>query len=455
MVAMTTTTSTKLDRSVSDVDTNMMGIKSLDLYVLLNTVVAKGDVTVLNESRPDKVLPELIQHLTSTIPEDIFRSTESLNKEQFGTMKTKLSELGVYLTKNFVEKGKYPFTIRRICELCYDPFKYYKVHELKKFVSAIKKCCLVTTCWDFCAEAEEHETGRSENASARNYNGEEVSLTRIPWIDEATEKVLVPFMKEIDNVMNVNFGFEDEEDDEDMDVDVNDFNNGRNGNQNDNFIVEEYYEELPGGENHDEDDDDDDEDEDYIEGFPSDDNDPEDEEEDDDEDEVDGADDDCINDDKNTSGIEKEQVTKKAEPTHNDGCGIIRTTDDKKAPFKRKTTELDDFEYKDTPSLGNHELTTPKKVKHDLQHDLIVSPEVMQVSNDDNDTPIHSQEEEIQSQQRTEKHTQLPSLEQQVSILRSPLENDNEHSLKGEKIRGITDAKYERDIGSPLSNKTR
>lgn len=62
---------------LDDVDDNMMGIKSLHLYELLNNVVKIGDKTQLMTAGPEEVLPDLIQHITDTIPFDlIYKSQE-------------------------------------------------------------------------------------------------------------------------------------------------------------------------------------------------------------------------------------------------------------------------------------------------------------------------------------------------------------------------------------------
>ena len=57
---------------LDDVDNNMMGIKSINLYELLSDVVKQGDKTRLVTAGSEQVLPDLIRHITETIPFDLF-----------------------------------------------------------------------------------------------------------------------------------------------------------------------------------------------------------------------------------------------------------------------------------------------------------------------------------------------------------------------------------------------
>ena len=123
-----------MDDTIDEIPHNMMGIKSESLYMTLESITREHDVSILNANVPSQLLPELIEHLSDTIPNDIFiqRSEVELNS---------LKRLGDVLRDKFLETGNYPFTMQRICELCFDPFKYFKVNELGKFINALEKCC--------------------------------------------------------------------------------------------------------------------------------------------------------------------------------------------------------------------------------------------------------------------------------------------------------------------------
>lgn len=292
-------------QTVSDVDTNMMGIRSKNLYDLLKKVVVEGDINALNDSEPRVVLEEITEHLTVSIPEDIFKTKNSGKDHEFERLKGELAALGDYLKSQFQSRAVYPFTIVRICELCYDPFKYFKVYELGKFVGAITSCCLVKTSWchvDDSTKALKH-SDRNES------DQEDVSLTKIPWIDEDTKRELNPFIKEIGSIMGATLELEGGDEDENMEVDLNEFEGRR---EDENFTIEGYYEDVPGRE-----DDDDEDDEDYVEGSHS----------DEDEDSDDGED--------------QERAVSYG---------------------KRKPTEVDDFGYIEKGARGA-ERTTPKKLK--------------------------------------------------------------------------------------------
>lgn len=409
-VAMTTTM-VDATQTVSDVDTNMMGIRSKKLYKLLKIVVETGDCGPLSDNDPAEVLGEIIERITVNIPEDAFSVTEP--SEEYQRLKDILVEIGDHLKKTFQEKGTYPFTILRICELCYDPLKYFRVYELEKFVNAIRACCLVETSWNLFEDCPSQRGARNNNSTLANGDSdqEDVSLTKIPWISEQDEKSLVPFIKEIEGVMSVNFGFEDDDDDDDdenMGVELNKFggSEGSNAGVNGDFVIEEYYEDEPGGE-----DDDDDDDDDYVEGAQS------------DEEEQDGDD------------------------SEDDDADSVSDSGDN-AQRKRKTMELDDYEYVEK-STQRSRLRTPKKIKPKSREEVIESPDCNGLS-DDQDTPSSSQEEE-----RPEGHSQVSSLDQEVSFLVSPGNKKGNNTHEEGKIRGVTDAQYERDMGSPLSNRAR
>lgn len=169
---------------LDDVDNNMMGIKSISLYELLSDVVKQGDKTRLVTAGPEQVLPDLIRHITETIPFDLFINLKN-EMNDARNLVTRLNWLGKFLNDNFLQNHTFPFTILRICELCYDPFKYYKINELEKFVNALEKCCMVTSSWQVFdkTHGEKQEDDKEKDISFIK-NQEDVSLMKIPWMTE-------------------------------------------------------------------------------------------------------------------------------------------------------------------------------------------------------------------------------------------------------------------------------
>lgn len=201
---------------LDDVDNNMMGIKSISLYELLSDVVKQGDKTRLVTAGPEQVLPDLIRHITETIPFDLFINLKN-EMNDARNLVTRLNWLGKFLNDNFLQNHTFPFTILRICELCYDPFKYYKINELEKFVNALEKCCMVTSSWQVFdkTHGEKQEDDKEKDINFIK-NQEDVSLMKIPWMTENNTRELAPFIREIDSIMSVNLGYDDEdEEDED------------------------------------------------------------------------------------------------------------------------------------------------------------------------------------------------------------------------------------------------
>ncbi|EDO18397.1 hypothetical protein Kpol_1013p72 [Vanderwaltozyma polyspora DSM 70294] len=352
------------DVTVDDIDTNMMGIKSNNLYRQLNEIVEKRNLSILDTNKPDQLLPDLIKHITNTIPYDIF-----VNASHFIEERKELNELGDYITTNFLEKGLYPFTILRICELCYDPFKYYKVNELAKFVRALTECCLVTTSWETSQATNDNDTSKAV-INSEDDDTDNISLCKISWIDSKLEKELSTYVKDIDSFMSISFGFEDEDEDEDGN-DIMGNGNSRNEmdslNNDQNFIIEEYYEDENGVI-----------DKDYVEqiednGFLL--NDDDDDEDNDDDEDYNEDDTDISSTDEDEDLEDGENVEEQNNDANNDEKktdvleNATKIVSDSHTQNKRRTTELDDFEYNvvnDNSSSSMSVVGTPKKQKSEI-----------------------------------------------------------------------------------------
>ncbi|CCE64790.1 hypothetical protein TPHA_0I02890 [Tetrapisispora phaffii CBS 4417] len=359
--------SVKSDGLLDDVGVNMMGIKSANLYKLLNTIVDKKDVTILTVTDPKDLFPDLIYHLTTVIPNELFRSPPTAFVDK--AMK-QLEDIGEYLKKKFMEKSEYPFTIVRICELCYDPFKYYKVFELEKFTRAITRCCYVTSYWNTRGSSRVNEIVLHDESNKKEIT-DDVALTKIPWITKSMEEKLIPFAKCIDEIMSINLGFDDDEEDDDIDIetDKNNYSDPRqNMNMNsDDIMIEEYYEEEDGkyddlGDDRkdvDEDEDEDEDDFDYVEK-------PEDEEEYDD-DNVDEEEEREYNDANDSNEADENEIENRDDNNE--------FQDMKVSSYKRRTTEVDDFDYKNESDGSLEEQSiTPKKLR---QYNMIMSTSPM------------------------------------------------------------------------------
>ncbi|AQZ15551.1 PSY4 (YBL046W) [Zygosaccharomyces parabailii] len=424
-------TSIRQGTAVSTADHNMTGTQPKTLPELLERVAEKQDLKALEITDAREVATDLIRYITVDIPEHIFKMAGDTQE----SLKNRLLKLGQYLEQNFLTQGKYPFTMRRICELCYDPLKYYKVHELEKFVSAMRVCCMVSTAWDHYTKEESDASRRETNLNGLDH--EDVSLTKIPWMDEKSEKSLLPFIAEIDGIMSVNFGYD--EDDEDADDDVG---FGTSNRREEHFDMEEY-----GGSILDCDADDDEEDEDYVEGLMLEGEEDGDDDEGRDEDEDDDDDDEDEDESEEAEGEEAESEGKEdkegdyaqqerssRQPNNEDE--LVRHGEKyprKRTPSKRKTTELDNYDYEEGIQ---HECTPPKKLRQGLQQrDVIESPQLSRLPRQGDDTPGSSQE--------------VVSPEDDGAVVAPGGSREN-------KMRSIIDSTtYEHDMNSPLSNKTR
>ncbi|GAX69515.1 regulatory subunit of protein phosphatase PP4 [Saccharomyces cerevisiae] len=391
--------STMLD----DVDNNMMGIKSISLYELLSDVVKQGDKTRLVTAGPEQVLPDLIRHITETIPFDLFINLKN-EMNDARNLVTRLNWLGKFLNDNFLQNHTFPFTILRICELCYDPFKYYKINELEKFVNALEKCCM-----------------------------------------------LAPFIREIDSIMSVNLGYDDEDEEEGFFDGDEDREMGNKSKRNvllkdENFMVEEYYEDDCGinddnsdnkgqncqsdvTKNNSDDEDDDDNDDDYREDGAD--------EDDEDDDHMGSTDDDEDDDEDRQAG----ESTK------------VQNFDKKnETPRKRKPTDLDNFEYDESPSFTNMDLTTPKKYKHTAtgRFSIIESPSSSLLNAMDGSNEISSSQEEEKEDAHENHEGRSEGLLPGDELVSPSMSSSQEDKMVA--IAGIT---YRENISSPLGKKSR
>ncbi|CUS24774.1 LAQU0S19e01332g1_1 [Lachancea quebecensis] len=345
-----------------------MGIRSEFLYQNLTLMIVEKDVSVLRRVEPQQLIPELLVHMTDTIPHEIFQSSPDTE-----ALVARLKFIGDHLSSQFANNHAYPFTMHRICEVCFHPLKYFKTHELGKFVNALEKCCLVSSPLE-----EESETACEDVGDAGN-----VSLSKIPWVTQADERNLASFLREIEATVSANFGYEqddeegeegdgldvsrdsnvqhnlidddddDDDDDEDYSDDLDDEEDaGSGGGEDEEVIVEEKIEEQ----------------ESYMDGKSSNDSDEP-------RGEIEGA-----------GAIDEEETTSEDEDTET--CDALR---------KRKTAELDDSDERDHDVFPVN--TTPKKKKHGLAAAASLA-----------ESPLFAQGSAVQSK----------SAEHQTSVLISP-----------------------------------
>ncbi|CCF56360.1 hypothetical protein KAFR_0B00610 [Kazachstania africana CBS 2517] len=258
---------------------HMNGVTSTGLYSIL-TGLQRDEMTI-KDVQPSELLQELIKHINETISHDIFQSNEEDAKV------VKSLDRCVQKLNEFARDNTLPFTIIRICELCFDPLKYFKINELHKFANALEKCCFVDSRYKIPSSVNTEMDAQQENGDSHN----DVPLNGISWLDNISpeeKKDIGSFIKDIDNIMTVNFGFEDIEDNDAIEIDEDadekdtfvedneDSSKKRKVVKNSaDFIVETYYEDPNqhvealkdmDQDEDDDDDDDDDDDKDYIEG---------------------------------------------------------------------------------------------------------------------------------------------------------------------------------------------
>lgn len=288
---------------LTDCDNNRMGIQSPWLYETLNKIVNENDYSffsnnedntnqgknsnnendvtttkklddsTLNET--ENLLLQISNHFTNDIPE-LFQ----IKPEQKIDYNNRISKLSNWLMENFIQKDKFPFTILRICELCFDPLKFYKFNESNKFLNALEKCSFVKSNWDFepCLDKSTNDNTNASNTNdvGSKGNDDDVSLSKIEFVKEEdviNNKEYTEFIKEIDSIMSVHFEYDDDDDDDEPDLDddeeyldkdtfneniVTTNNNNNNNNaytdnnnsyeyskktyNNGDLVVEEYYE---------------------------------------------------------------------------------------------------------------------------------------------------------------------------------------------------------------------
>ncbi|SCU78433.1 LAFA_0A06568g1_1 [Lachancea sp. 'fantastica'] len=403
---------------------NMMGIKADFLYKNLTRIVVEKDTSVFQTLPSRKLIPELLGHMTETIPKEIFEVQDDTSQ-----LIERLQRLASHLNSRFTGNDTYPFTIQRICEVCYHPLKYFKTHELAKFVNALERCCLVSSS----LENESHAPCEKNGSDTGD-----VSLKRIAWVNESEEKGLATFLREIEATVCVNFGYEND-DDEDDDMNhseqigtayVN--NEAEDDDEEDGDYIAE--EELK--------DDEDDEDEEDGE----DDEDQEFDEDDDGSDSENGLDEKMPNSQKattedtettdtthaRTKGLRDAMSIDRREPVV-EGAGALEEEDstsedddlDAKDVFrKRKPTEMDVYDYEEKEEAS---ITTPKKQR-------AINPTTTLAH-----SPMFAQGSAVQS----------ASLEQQISMLVSP---SSVSSSENKKITAISGEYLEKT--SPLANKS-
>ncbi|KTB22617.1 Serine/threonine-protein phosphatase 4 regulatory subunit 2 [Nakaseomyces glabratus] len=189
---------------------HMNGIKSKYLYDILKGIVREKNYDVLETINVSEFLAELLDHMVNTIPNELFqtkvnngrhtvgRKEDSEENEEavYGTdiddandVHTRqlddLKRISTHLTTNFKDKSQLPFTIVRICELCFDPFHYFKTYELDKFVNALQKCCLVRGAWRRYELKDVRELSNSQSDKEHiDCDQNDVALSKIPWLDE-------------------------------------------------------------------------------------------------------------------------------------------------------------------------------------------------------------------------------------------------------------------------------
>lgn len=386
-----------------------MGMRSESLYRNLTSIVAEKDVSVLTKLEPRELMPELLTHMTETIPKEIFETTEDISE-----FLERLKAIGNHLNTQFVANHSYPFTIQRICEICYHPLKYFKTHEVGKFVNALEKCCLVRSSLNVDGET---------TCDAVN-DGGDLSLSKIPWVTAEEEKTLSSFLRDVEAMVSVNFGYENDEEEDGAD----DADHARNMAMGNAYGSEE----------------DDDEDGDYVCEVEQEDEDEEiDGEEDQDEEEEDeeNEDEEEEEEEEKVDDEEKRQSKNLVDSKSIDGeqsAGAVdeeETTSEDEDPDapdalrKRRQTEFDDYDYDDEPGTEN---TTPKKKRAGLAPSASLA-----------ESPLFLQGTAVQT----------PSLEQQVSMLISPSTTIQTETCKITAVTD-TDGRSAADESSPLSNKS-
>lgn len=181
----------------------------------LRVVVEGKEVNVFGQVS-NAPLDELILYLKDGIVTQIFTTASD---QSVAT----LQEHADLLQSKFFSQGKLPFTIRRVCELVYQPLKYYQRDELDKFNHALQKCINVESEYD--SKLIESMQKLSQDPVSVSANGVDtatsgdVSMSKIPFLLSGDDELKIrkdynEFLREIDSVMSINYEYDEDEDDD-------------------------------------------------------------------------------------------------------------------------------------------------------------------------------------------------------------------------------------------------
>lgn len=243
------------------------------LHSWLNDIVggSNDDIMKLKVLVKDhELLDQFNKYFKDTIPTTVFKSC---TPEQQKTINTQWQSL----QDNFITKGHLPFTMQRICELIFDPLKYFQPTELNKYIHAMDKCINVVSIYEFDINSKVHTLlyGIASNTNKEsslldcdtlNTNGDgsnitdDVSMSKIPFLQNNDDELKIrkeynEFLREIDSVMSINYEYDDEDDEDYIEENTHDLN------ENNRSLDEDYIE---GDEDEDMDDDEDDDEEEEL-----------------------------------------------------------------------------------------------------------------------------------------------------------------------------------------------
>lgn len=207
------------------------------------------------ETVEQSIFDSLLLYMKDSIPNDVFLITTDKIQNSLIEYNNDIN----ILNEKFFKRGKVPFTIRRVCELVYDPLKYVQQDQFTKFVNALKKCIYVESDYDFELKqnfnhlVDQNQLSLCPSSLSPNISlaNKEISMSQIPFMpkengDSISELKIKreynEFLKEIDSVMSVNYEYDEEEDiNEDMEITVGDLN--EDGLEFDDEEDEDYVEE--------------------------------------------------------------------------------------------------------------------------------------------------------------------------------------------------------------------
>lgn len=300
----------------------------------------------------------------------------------------------------------------------------------------MSSCCMVSSPWGSYTNKEEKDAGRGENNRLTGLDQEDVSLTRIPWIEEKADTSLSPLIAQIDSLMSINFAFDEDEEIVDDDLEF-----GPGSHRDEHFDMEAY-----GGSILDCEEEEDEEDEDYVESLKFDEEEEQEEDAEEDAEEEEEEEEDEEEDEyEEEKGEGKEEQTRKQEDgkqTIEEGAEVRHQKTyptNGRSPLKRNATELDNYKYEEEGSL--HDYTPPKKFRQSANGNSN--------SNDD-----HQGIHESPQLSRIPDNDETPNFSQEVV---SPVDDvDGAGTQRSEdKRRSLIDSNYDNDVSSPLSNRTR